>query len=117
MAVFVKPREKLCPQCGSTLLQASTGRPRVYCGEVCRRSAEYELRRVQALLTRAERAVQTTAFELSDAEQWELKRLQRRLDFWCAEVAELNGRLRRVLAGQASAAEPGGVYEPVSGGA
>ncbi|OCC07526.1 hypothetical protein A3Q37_06690 [Streptomyces sp. PTY087I2] len=35
-----------CASCGNTLTQQSTGRPRVYCGEACKKRA-YRSKRVQ----------------------------------------------------------------------
>jgi hypothetical protein len=45
-------------RCGTTLERPETGRPPRYCSTTCRRSAEYELRRWQQLLLRAQKASQ-----------------------------------------------------------
>lgn len=39
-----------CLKCDQTLAQPKTGRPRVYCSQACRRSAEFEIKRVQSRL-------------------------------------------------------------------
>jgi hypothetical protein len=54
-----------CIVCGSELEQPATGRPRTYCGEPCRRAAEYELRRAQSLLLSAERSEMRARSKLS----------------------------------------------------
>ncbi|MDO8614987.1 MAG: hypothetical protein Q7T33_04540 [Dehalococcoidia bacterium] len=47
--------EKLgCAKCGTALQQPKTGRPRLFCGEICRQAAAYEVRRVQRLLSSLE---------------------------------------------------------------
>jgi hypothetical protein len=47
-----------CRKCGQRLPAASgPGRPALYCSTGCRRAAEYELRRVQAALERAEESL------------------------------------------------------------
>jgi hypothetical protein len=39
-----------CPECfGELPDQSGSGRPRTYCGEVCRRSAEYRIKRARRL--------------------------------------------------------------------
>jgi len=44
--------EKLagCAKCGAPLEQPKVGRPRLYCGDLCRQTAAFELRRVTRLL-------------------------------------------------------------------
>ena len=46
-----------CLKCGAALEPRATGRPPTYCGPVCRRAAEFELRRLQRRLEVAEREV------------------------------------------------------------
>jgi hypothetical protein len=38
----------LCPQCDAPVTEARTGRPRVYCGDACRRAHHAQLTRVAA---------------------------------------------------------------------
>jgi hypothetical protein len=37
---------KNCPKCGVELQNPPTGRPKTYCGQVCRRLVEFEIRRL-----------------------------------------------------------------------
>lgn len=91
-----------CRVCSSPLaVRAGPGRPRSYCGPLCRRAAEYEIRRVQSLLLRAERMLQDVRLN-SDLNYWrtpderghECSRLE-------AEVQLLQARLVGILAGLA----------------
>lgn len=44
-----------CPSCGAAVEQRTgAGRPAVYCGEACRRLAEYEIRALVRRIDRAE---------------------------------------------------------------
>ena len=43
-----------CVKCGRQLQRQATGRPAEYCSPACRRSAEFELRRLNARLDRLE---------------------------------------------------------------
>jgi len=46
---------RMCKKCGAPLTDPPTGRPPDYCGQACRRLAEFEIRRlVRQLDTRAE---------------------------------------------------------------
>lgn len=49
-----------CLKCSAVLNPsgAGPGRPPTYCSTLCRRAAEYEIRRLQTLLGRAEKAAQ-----------------------------------------------------------
>jgi hypothetical protein len=89
----------VCAGCGERLEQAGTGRPRKYCGEVCRRAAEYDLRRTQALLKRAEQRAQDAALQVHLADQWQRTAAEKRLSFWECEVERLRGVLRELLVG------------------
>ena len=62
--------EKVC-RCGAVLVRPATGRPPRYCSTSCRRAAEYDLRRAQQLLTRAERSEQTAWMK---ADTWLVRR-------------------------------------------
>jgi hypothetical protein len=37
---------KACLKCGAPIQGPATGRPKAYCGQVCRRLAEFEIRRL-----------------------------------------------------------------------
>ena len=43
-----------CRKCGNALEQPATGRPKIYCGTACRRSAELEITRLGRHLERLE---------------------------------------------------------------
>lgn len=44
-----------CVKCGGPIAEvAATGRPKKYCSPACRRSAEHEVRRINALLGKLE---------------------------------------------------------------
>lgn len=92
-------RRTTCATCGERLEQPDTGRPPKYCGEVCRRAAEYDLRRAQALLRRAEQRAQDARLALHLCSQWERKPLEKRLGFWDDEIDRLHITLRKFLAG------------------
>ena len=85
-----------CVTCGAPLEQPPTGRPRTYCGQACRRAAEYELRRAQSLLTIAEKAEQR--HRLAAASTSYAVREARAATAWESEVTRLRGRLRELLA-------------------
>ena len=85
-----------CLVCGAELERPATGRPRSYCGPVHRRAAEYELRRVQSLLTQAEKASQR-ARAAHAANTWEKSTTRATVKFWTAEVNRLQLRLLALL--------------------
>ncbi len=81
-------------RCGEPLTAPDTGRPPRYCSVSCRRSAEYDLRRQQALLLRAEKALQdarckaaTSGFTVD----------VKRAAWWAAEVDRLADYLEQSL--------------------
>jgi hypothetical protein len=88
-----------CAGCGERLEQPATGRPRKYCGDVCRRAAEYDLRRAQALLKRAEQRAQDAALQVHMADHWQRTSVKNRLAFWQGEIARLRAELQQLLAG------------------
>lgn len=92
----------VCPGCGERLEQAGKGRPRKYCGEVCRRAAEYDLRRTQALLKRSEARAQDAALQLHMADQWQRTSMEKRLSFWEGEVDRLRDVLRELFTSSAA---------------
>ncbi len=44
----------ICLKCGGTVSKSKNGRPPVYCGPSCRRSAEFEIRRLDRRIARLE---------------------------------------------------------------
>jgi hypothetical protein len=78
---------------------------------VCRRNAEYRLRRVQSLLRRAETRVQDMGAAVVRAEQrWGRAEAEKLLAYWTAEVERLRDELRRLLAAEPPPADPGEMF-------
>jgi hypothetical protein len=91
---------KQCPECGSPLPSGKgTGRPATYCTPVCRRAAEFALRRAQVLLTRAQRAEQDAALAVAIGGSYRAADDAGRLTFWRSEVKRLRDEIRALLAG------------------
>ena len=91
---------KQCPECGSPMPAAkSTGRPPTYCTPVCRRAAEFALRRAQVLLARAQRAEQDAALAVAIGGSYRAADDGDRLTFWRSEVKRLRDEIRALLAG------------------
>jgi hypothetical protein len=91
---------KQCPECGSPLPSGkATGRPSTYCGAVCRRAAEFALRRAQVLLTRAQRAEQDAALAVDTGGSYRAADDAGRLTFWRSEVKRLRDEIRSLIAG------------------
>jgi hypothetical protein len=91
---------KQCPECGSPLPTAkTTGRPATYCTPVCRRAAEFALRRAQVLLTRAQRGEQDAALAVATGSNYQAADNASRLAFWRLEVQRLKEEIRALLAG------------------
>lgn len=91
---------KQCPECGSLMPSAkSTGRPATYCTPVCRRAAEFALRRAQVLLTRAQRAEQDAALAVATGSNYQAADNASRLAFWRSEVQRLRDEIRSLIAG------------------
>lgn len=87
-----------CPQCGTKVAAVRIGRPRVYCGDVCKRMAEYELRRAQARLQRAETKEQDARLKVA-TDHWQRGNFEKAATFWAAETEHLKGQLRELLSG------------------
>lgn len=94
-----------CAKCGDVLEQPSTGRPPTYCGPTCRRASEYELRRLQRRLESAERNVEH-ARESMEFGYAPLAQRRKRLAFAEQQLADLEERLRVLLADPDVTAEP-----------
>lgn len=90
-----------CAECGIGIVQQSRGRPSRYCGAGCRRSAEYNVRRVQGLIRRSQQKVQDAGLRLAlhADNQFRRPEAQKTLAFWQAEVTRLEIELRELLAG------------------
>ena len=80
---------RICPACGEIIPEsAGPGRPRKYCSAACSRSAELEIRRVNALLEHLEnRLSECRASEILTLDSPEL--LQSEIDRQRARLLEL----------------------------
>jgi hypothetical protein len=89
----VTAAERTC-RCGEVIEVPKTGRPPRYCTVSCRRSAEYELRRQQALLLRAEKAYQDARLKAATefGTHW-----QAAAEWWRQEVERLEDYLEQTL--------------------
>jgi hypothetical protein len=94
-----------CLVCGAELEQPATGRPPSYCSPVHRRAAEYELRRVQSLLTQAEKASQR-ARAAQATNTWDKSSARASVKFWTAEVNRLQLRLLALLSADSPQQSP-----------
>lgn len=97
-----------CARCPREVVQPKTGRRRVYCSSVCRRQAEYDLRRTNAQLAIAEKrlmeadARRCTAVRQEDVEKW-----SRLVAFWDEQCERLNEWLGTLLAQRGDDSEAG----------
>jgi hypothetical protein len=81
-----------CASCGGPLEQHSgPGRPSTYCGEGCRRIAEFRIRALTRRIDRTEVEIRELEFKARDREAWDrdawLRRL-RALRGWLADDRE-----------------------------
>lgn len=95
-----------CARCGGPVEQSSgPGRPRSYCGAVCRRQSEYELRRVERHIASVETLLRRARFAEAMAPKYRRKPVDPAVAFWQAERAALEGRLRELLGQSAAESE------------
>lgn len=96
----VSERQGACAECGRAFVRkgGGRGRPARYCGQVCRRAAEYELGRTQGLLRRSQQRHQDACLEVATASHYSKIDAEKTRDFWAAEVERLRLELRRLLA-------------------
>jgi len=87
-------RPTACVMCGEPL-PADAGNRRRYCGTTCRREAEFEIRRANGLLYRAEKRLQD--FALGTVRIYDARQLKQRREECAAEVERLRERLRALL--------------------
>lgn len=97
-----------CSECGAPIGQPTTGRPRSYCSALCRRAAEYELRRIQSALGRADRAETGARMGAAVAPSgWTVPdpQAKARAAWWAGECTRLRALLRDTLAGVAASTD------------
>jgi len=93
-----------CPRCKADVRGSGKGRPPTYCGEPCRRAAEYELRRIQRGLEKSEDRLREWRRKavLIEADKYRgigsLDNAEVQIAVHEAEIAELEERLRLLLA-------------------
>ncbi|MGD0205730.1 MAG: hypothetical protein ABSB57_04755 [Dehalococcoidia bacterium] len=93
--------EKLsvCLKCNAPLNQPPTGRPRVYCGPVCRQAAAYEIKRLQRRLEALETWASRLRHEPDRGYRDGVGRRHReQLASAEAEITDAEARLRALLA-------------------
>ena len=86
-----------CATCGGRVEQSGAGQPRVYCDVVCRRAAEYALRRVVTLLSTADKGEQRARMALA-LPYGKTTDNRKTAKAWRAEVEQLDEQLSRLLA-------------------
>lgn len=63
--------KRACLKCGATLAPAEgPGRPSTYCGEACRRLAEFELRRLDRRLAKYEAELREELADRNEPDAW-----------------------------------------------
>jgi hypothetical protein len=95
--------EKLsCLKCDRPLTKPVTGRPPTYCSVGCRRSAEYEVRRISRRLEALEERASRLRHEPdTSVRDWVGRTRLEALTDVEAEIADAEARLRALLAAEA----------------
>jgi hypothetical protein len=96
-----------CVECAGQLPPpAATGRPRSYCGDVCRRSAEYRLARSRRLAEALERRLVNARIELAcESSQHRRGDVRTRIKAITKELVAAEGRLVELMRSRASEQE------------
>jgi hypothetical protein len=90
--------ENTCVKCGNPLEKPKTGRPPSYCSSACRRSAEYELRRLQKHIEKLEtRKIELSVTSNCTITDWHGRDHPQQLADCVKNIAELETRLRLLL--------------------
>ncbi|SRR6266487_424915 len=100
---------KNCLKCGNKLSDSAgkRGPSPSYCSEKCRRAAEFELRRIQRAIERAEKERDAADLKAATVEYPGLvKDAETRRDWWTGQVDRLEARLRELLADDAVKVSP-----------
>lgn len=83
--------ETTCVKCGGQIAESATaGRPKRYCSTACRRAAEHEIRRVNALLAKLEEKVSNARLGFGFSSPGSVENLM-------SEIARQEARLRELL--------------------
>jgi hypothetical protein len=97
-------KSRRCLKCGRELAAIVRGRPPVYCGTACRRSAEHEVRRADVRLARLEDEALLLRGVLAGvrAPVPPLPVAEARLEWIRGEISDQEQRLRSLFEGQGS---------------
>lgn len=87
-----------CIKCGAPLAQPDTGRPKTYCSTVCRRAAEFEIRRIVRRIETMELALRNARADRSGIRDLSGRTSEQYADVLSGHIAEDEGRLRELLA-------------------
>lgn len=87
---------RACIKCGTDLPPHGKGRPPTYCSQGCRRSTEYELRRIQRHLEALEREAQWLKWQPPDVHT-NNGRVRDAVVRTATDIAELEARMRVLL--------------------
>ena len=91
-------KQLACLKCSSPLEpRAGAGRPAIYCGEPCRRLAEYEIRRLDRRIAGYEQELRGLRYDGPGFDDSERLKRMRALRRW---IAADEARLRLLLGGQ-----------------
>lgn len=83
--------EAMCLKCGGQIAESATaGRPKRYCSVACRRAAEHEVRRLNALLAKLEERVSNARLGFGFSSPGSVENLE-------GEIARQEARLRALL--------------------
>jgi hypothetical protein len=94
--------------CEGPLDQPATGRPRVYCGQTCRRAAEMAIRRIQSQLAMAEKRAMLAGEHVATAWDSTARSGPRKvLKYWQGEVNRLQAVLLSLLEGTGDQGDQG----------
>ena len=86
-----------CLICRGPVVRATRGRPRAYCGAVCRRLAEMAVRRASARLARLELRAADARIGLACTDARTAFGARQRVEAVETEVRRARGELRRLL--------------------
>ena len=96
---------KACVKCGIGIQDPVTGRPRVYCGEPCKRAASYEITRLSRLIFRLESWALDVRLQRERWDLYESKARTRELVKLQKEIDAAEARMRLLFEGIATNSE------------
>ena len=90
-------KPKVCLKCDKPLLQPRTGHPKWYCSAACRRSGEFEIRRIQGRLERLEETL-TWKRHVDGLTALQRRHREKEIAGYEADIAAAEARLLTLLA-------------------